>query len=193
MGVLTLAFGAGQFFVIQKCPTPYKLFVVPSPCWLNASSMLSHWKNQTWKPSPTSPRFRCPPGRVRPPPFNTTVCCNLRTQEKVPVKTSSWLALHFFGLWIVFSPLHFEPSASMWLLFASCSGWSLLDRHGSSKGHSHGASPCVYLQERWHRKQTFSFSGLTILLQTYAVAHNLCQWHEDRAWLNHKRDGWQST
>lgn len=26
------------------------------------------------------------------------------TQEKVPVKTSSWLALHFFGLWIVFSP-----------------------------------------------------------------------------------------
>lgn len=52
---------------------------------------------------------------------------------------------------------HPEPSALMQLLFATSSGRRLLGSCASSNGHCHWASPWMYLQERVHMKQTFSF------------------------------------
>lgn len=108
---LLLAFGAGWFFGVQKCPTPYKWFTVPSPCWVNASSKPSHCKNQTYKDLPHMPQVQMPSweGSTTSLQYH----CPLQfedAQEKMPVKMSSQLALHSF-LWALnhFFPPSFWP------------------------------------------------------------------------------------
>lgn len=105
-------------------------------------------KTKRIKTSPTCPRFKCPPGRAVPPPFNTTVRCNLRTHRKKCLSKCllSLPCIHFFGLWIISSPLHFD------LLFASSSGRRWLVRHGSSNGHSTGQSLHVRTREMSHEE-----------------------------------------
>lgn len=78
LGGVLLAFGAMQFFVVQKCPTYCKVFNVPGPCWLNARRFPSLCKNP-------SPRFKCPylVGGTPSPEFH----CLLQfenTKEKAP-------------------------------------------------------------------------------------------------------------
>lgn len=60
--------------------------------------------------------FKCPPGRAGPPPLNTTVYCNLRTQEKVSISKPHLDCLAFLWALNHFSLSFFLPSASSLLM-----------------------------------------------------------------------------
>lgn len=91
---MLLAFGAGQFFVVQKCPLHCKLFTTPGPYWLNANIIPSK------KPSPM---FKCPHRRAVAPSLNSTVDCIFGHTVNVSVSKHGCLAF----LWVL---NHFIPS-----------------------------------------------------------------------------------
>lgn len=190
VGVL-LAFGAGQFFGVQKCPTPYKWFAVPSPCWLNASSKPSQCKNQTYKDLPHIHQVQMPSWEGSTTSLQYHCLLQFEdTQEKSACQNTFSASLAFISLgsesflppFILTYYLPVLQGGGDWFAVAVLMGIAL-------------ASPCMYVQKRCHMKQIFPLFGLTILLPNSTVAHSLCPCHAwlcPRAWLSHKRDGWQS-
>lgn len=191
MGVL-LAFVAGRFFVVQKCPTRCKQFTISGSCWLNASSLPSHCKNRSYKALPHvqmhSKEDRCP---------SLEYHCLLQFEahrKRCLSQSVVSAALHCFGPWNVSVLLHCSN-----LLLQRSFNLPVLQGGGYWAAIAPLKGTFTWVVPVWTERRDFTWSKLFHILTSQLYLRNkqlliiLVSVMRIITWLNHKHDSWQNT